>query len=133
MTRAMNLRGTRRSKAKQITDALHTLEQKWNSLRFGEGSFETIEKQHKFEVSVYFNDINPDTIQIELFANGSKGESPIVQNMTRGAKLEGTGNGYHYYASVTATSPALDYTARAIPYLPNVSVPLEISRILWQR
>ena len=92
-----------------------------------------LDKQHKFEVQIYFNKLDPDTVQVELFANGTNGKPPIVQRMARGSKLEGATNGYHYFASVSSTRPALDYTPRAIPCLPNVSVPLEISRILWQR
>ena len=121
------------AKGKQIINLLHTLEQRWDSLRFGEVKFETIKKQHKFEVQVYFNDLDPNTIEVQLFANGMNEESPIVQKMKRGTKLEGASNGYHYTVSVSATRSALDYTVRAIPYFPNVSVPLEISRILWQR
>jgi len=121
------------AKGKQMIEGLHILEQKWDSMRFGEVKFETIKKQHKFEVQIYFNDLNPDTVQVELFANGIKGKAPFVQKMTRGTKLEGKVKGYYYNASVTATRPALDFTARALPYFPNISVPLEISRILWQR
>jgi starch phosphorylase len=121
------------SKGKQITERLHTLEQKWDSMRFGEVKFETIKRQHKFKVQIYFNDLNPDTVQVELFATGIKGKASIVKKMTQGTKLDGAVNGYYYNASVTATRPALDFTARAIPYFPDISVPLEISRILWQR
>jgi starch phosphorylase len=118
---------------KQLTDQLHALKQKWDSMRFGEVKFETIEKQHKFEVQIYFNDLDADQVQVELFANGMNGEAPVVQKMTRDSKLEGTGNGYLFNASVTSSRQAIDFTARAIPYFPNVSIPLEIPRILWQR
>jgi len=120
-------------KGKQIMDWVHTLDQKWDSMHFGEVKFTTNENEHMFEVQVYFNDLDPDSVQVELFANGNNGEPPIVQKMTRGAILENTSNGYNYYASVATARPASDYTARAIPFLSNVSVPLEMSRILWQR
>jgi starch phosphorylase len=120
------------AKGKQIIDGLHTLEQKWNSMYFGKVKYETIKQQHKFEVQIYFNDLDPDSIEIQLFADGINKEAPIVKKMTRGTKLKGDANGYLYDASVNAIRPAFDYTARAIPYLPNVSVPLEISRILWE-
>ncbi|HEX7411342.1 MAG TPA: alpha-glucan family phosphorylase [Bacteroidales bacterium] len=120
-------------KGKQIIDWQHTLEQKWESMRFGEVKYETLETEHKFDVQIYFNDLDPDTIEVELFANGINRETPLVQKMTRGTKLEDQANGYHYTASVSSTRPALDYTARVIPFFPNVSVPLEISRILWQQ
>ena len=102
-------------------------------MHFGDVKVETIENQHNFHVSFILNDLNPDTVQVEIFANGIYGGAPIVQKITRVMKSEGEANQYDYYATVTATRPASDYTARVIPYLPNVSVPLEISRILWQR
>jgi len=118
---------------KQIMAEIHSLEQNWPAMRFGEVRSETIESQHKFGVQVYFNELDPHTIQVELFANGINGEPAIVQQMTQSEKLEGINNGYQYYALVTATRPASDYTIRAIPFIPNALVPLEISRILWER
>ena len=120
------------AEGKELIDRLNNIKQEWDSMFFGDVNFETLDKQHKFEVQIYFNKLDPDTVQVELFANGTNGKPPIVQKMTRGSKLEGTANGYHYFASVSSSRPALDYTPRAIPFLPNVSVPLEISGILWQ-
>ncbi len=121
------------AKGKELLNRLNSLEQEWDSMYFGDVKFETIEKQHKFEVQIYFNKLDPDSVQVELFANGIDGQPPIVQKMERGSKSEGTANGYNYFTSVTSTRPALDYTPRAIPCLPNISVPLEISRILWKK
>jgi starch phosphorylase len=117
----------------QIIDKINTLEQNWNLLQFGEVITETVKKLHKFKVSVFFNGIDPDNVQIELFANGINQETPVIEKMTRGAKLSSPENGYYYNALVTATYPPLEYTPRAIPYFPDISVPLEISKILWLR
>ncbi|MHB9142206.1 MAG: hypothetical protein ACYC25_10050, partial [Paludibacter sp.] len=116
----------------QIIDTIRNLEQKWNSLRFGEVKVETVENQHLFEVLFYLSDLNPDHVQLELFSDGIKAEAPIIQIMKRGKKIDGEFNGYQYNASVPATRPANDFTVRAIPSIPTVSVPLEISRITWQ-
>ena len=120
-------------KGKQITEWKSDLEQKWESVHFGEVKSETNETQHIFEVQIYLNGLDPATVQLELYAKGTDNESPIVQKMTLGQKSGGQANVYFYSASVPATLPASDYTARAKPYFPEVSVPLEISRILWQR
>lgn len=117
---------------RKMTEWKHSLEQKWDSMRFGEVKFKTIENQHHFVVQLYFNGLDPDTVKVELFADRINGEAPIVQKMNRESKLEGDANGYLYKALVSATRPALDFTARVIPYFPNVSVPLEFARILWQ-
>lgn len=120
-------------KCKQIIDQLHHLEQYWNSMHFGEITSQTVDKQYMFEVSVCFNGLNPDIVQVQLYANMENGEAPLVQTMSRGSEIEGNSNGFRFNASVPTSRPASDYTARVIPSLPNVSVPLEICRILWQR
>ena len=119
-------------KGKQIADLLRNLDQKWGSMHFGEVKFESVDQYNKIEAQIYFGDLNPDTLQLELFANGIDGESPQVQKMTRGAKIEGSDNAYYYNASVSSRRPATDYTTRVIPNLPGVSVPLETNLILWQ-
>ena len=119
-------------KGKQIADLLHKLDQKWDLMHFGELKFVTTENYHKIEVQIYFNDLDPDTLQIELYANGINDRDPIVQKMSLGTKIEGTDNGYYYNASVSSKRPATDYTPRVIPNFPGVSVPLETNLILWQ-
>jgi starch phosphorylase len=119
-------------KGKQIADLLSNLDQKWGSMHFGEVKFESVDQYNKIEAQIYFGDLIPDTLQLELFANGIDGESPQVQKMTRGAKIEGSDNAYYYNASVSSRRPATDYTPRVIPNLPGVSVPLETNLILWQ-
>ena len=119
-------------KGKQIADLLRNLDQKWGSMHFGEVKFESVDQYNKIEAQIYFGDLIPDTLQLELFANGIDGESPQVQKMIRGAKIEGTDNAYYYNASVSSGRPATDYTPRVIPNLPGVSVPLETNLILWQ-
>lgn len=120
-------------KGRLITDLIHTLEQNWNSMSFGEVNIKTIEKVHAFDVQVFFNNLDPNTVQIELYAIGMNGQGPLVQTMERGISIENAANGYHFNVSVDASRPASDYTVRAIPHLPDVSVPLEVSKILWQR
>ena len=43
------------------------------------------------------------------------------------------GGSYVYRCAVTGQRPATDYTPRVIPRFDGVAVPLEASRILWQR
>jgi glycogen phosphorylase len=121
------------AKGRQISESLQNLGQNWGSLRFGEVLSETTEKEQKFTTQVYFYDLDPDKVQVELFADGIGGEAPTLIQMTRGEQLAGLANSFHYSASITATRAAADYTVRAIPFLPDVSVPLEFARILWQR
>ena len=68
---------------KQIVEWQHRLEQKWPALRFGEVKVETQGGQHVFEVQVYLNDLDPNAVRVELYADGVNGGSPVRQEMKR--------------------------------------------------
>ena len=55
---------------RQMVDWQHSLEQKWATLHFGEVKVETSGEQHIFEVQVYFNDLDPKAVRVELYADG---------------------------------------------------------------
>ncbi len=109
------------------------LEERWNGLRFGEAKVETSGGRHAFEVEVHLNGLGPDAVRVELYADGTGGNGPVRQEMTRVRQIEGAAGGCVYLASVPATRPATDFTARVIPHCPGVAIPLEAARILWQR
>ena len=111
----------------------HSLEQKWGALRFGEVKVETKGRQHIFDVQVYLNDLDPKAVQVELYADGVNGGSPVRQEMKNVRPLAGTSGGYVYNATASANRPPEDYTARVIPHCDGVSIPMEDARILWQR
>ena len=94
---------------------------------------ETRGEQHVFEVPVYLNDIDPNAVRVELYADGVNGDGPVRQEMQRVRQLAGAAGGYAYSAAVSAARPPTDYTARVIPHRNGVAIPLEDARILWQR
>ncbi len=111
----------------------HTEGKKQARLRFVEVKVETRDGQHIFDVQVYLNDLDPKTVQVELFAVGVNGSDPVRQEMKLIRRLEGLTGGYVYGAQVLATRMATDYTARMMPYFAVVAVPLEEARVLWQK
>ena len=116
-----------------IVNWRHALEQKWTTLRFGEVKCETDAEQHVFEVQVYLDELDPEAVRVELYANGVDGSATERVAMKRVRQLVGAINGYAYRASVPAARLATDYTARLIPHRDDVAVPLEDAHILWQR
>jgi starch phosphorylase len=118
-------------KGKIISDSILSMKEKWYTLHFGKVKVETVKNQHNFEIPVYFQDLNSDNVRIELYSDELNDEARIVQKMTRGNNLEGESNAFTYYASVSIHRAVSDFTARAIPFIPDVSVPLEISKITW--
>jgi starch phosphorylase len=118
---------------RQILNWQQTLDKKWPLLHFGEVKVESLNEQHVFEVQVYLDDLEPDAVRVELYADGVNADAPVRQEMQRVRQLVGAVGGYVYSASVPAARPATDYAARLIPHHASVAVPLEIARILWQR
>jgi starch phosphorylase len=118
---------------KAIADWEQALKEKWATLRFGDVKVQTNVVQHIFEAEVFLNGIDPNTVRVELYANGINGSSPTREEMTRVRQLTGADSGHAYVAQVPATRPAADYTARVIPRCDGVAVPLENTQILWQR
>ncbi|MBD3811447.1 MAG: alpha-glucan family phosphorylase [Betaproteobacteria bacterium] len=117
----------------QLVKMRHTLEQDWTALRFGEVKLDSADGQHVFEIQLYLDDVDPDTVRVELYANGVDGAPSARVAMQRVRQLVGAANGYAYHAAVPATRPATDYTARLIPFHASLAVPLEDAHILWQR
>ena len=117
----------------QIDVWQRALEQKWAALRFGGVKVETKDKQHMFEAQLYLGDLDPNVVQVELYAEGIKDGKPALQVMTRIEPATGIAGSYLYRAQVDAARPAADYTARVVPQHSGVAVPMEASYILWER
>jgi starch phosphorylase len=117
----------------QITDWRHAVDGKWGSLRFGDWRVETSADQHVFEVELLLNDLDPNAARVEIYADGIDGGDPVRVEMKCAQTPPGASGRSVYRATVPATRPAEDYTARVIPQRAGVAVPLESARILWQR
>jgi starch phosphorylase len=103
----------------------------WPSLRFGSATVQQQGEQYLFEVQVLLEDVNPDAVKVELYAEAEKDAAPIIQPTNRGERLAGAETGFTYTAFVPATRPAADYTPRLVPQHEGALVPLEASFILW--
>jgi starch phosphorylase len=90
-------------------------------------------EQHAFDVQLYLDDLDPQAVRVELYAEGANGDGPVRLEMKRFRPLTGAAGGYVYSASVPADRPSTDYTARVIPHYSGVAVPLEAAHILWMR
>jgi starch phosphorylase len=109
------------------------IDRHWNTVRFGAVGIETHDGQHFFQVEVLPENLNPDQLTVELYADSVQGGQPILEVMIAPKPSADAPGMLTYSAHVSATRPASDYTARIIPHHPNASVPLEARQILWQR
>jgi starch phosphorylase len=111
----------------------HDIDRHWSTVRFGSVRTETHDGQHFFQVEVLPGNLNPNQLQVELYADPAQDGLPVVEVMTATNPSSDSQGSFIYSAQISATRPAGDYTARIIPHHPNASVPLEAGQILWQR
>ena len=116
-----------------MVDWRHNLDQKWGTLHFGQVKVETKGDQHIFEIQVCLHGLDPKAVRVELYADGINGSSPVRQEMTLLHPLADESGSYIYSATAPATRSAANYTARVLPHYDGVAIPLEDSRIVWQR
>ncbi len=105
----------------------------WSALGLGEVRAQSRGNEHLLEVSVLLGDLDPAAVRIELYADGIAGKEPVRQEMKRARSTDDASGRFVYSATVAAVRPAADYTVRIIPRCDGLAVPLECSRILWQR
>ncbi|EMI58259.1 maltodextrin phosphorylase [Rhodopirellula sallentina SM41] len=111
-----------------------SLREKWNSLAFGELRIRSINDEHHFEADVYLDGLDPNSVSVELYADGVTDESPVRQTMNRfAASKRSEPDWATYHATVTTGRPASDFTPRIVPKHECVNVPLEFDLIKWQR
>ena len=119
--------------AKQLVDWRHAVDGKWGALRFGDLRVESKADQHIFEVEILLNDLDSNAVRIELYADGLNGGAAARMEMKLVRAQPDAPGGCLYSASVSNARPAADYTPRVIPQRSGAAVPLESTRILWQR
>ena len=118
---------------RQLVDWKNSLEQKWSALYFGDVKVETHGEQHVFEVQVCLNGLDPNAVQVELYADGINGGAPVREKMKREQPAPDASHRCVYRATAPSARPASDYTVRVVPHYDGVAIPLEDPRILWQR
>jgi len=117
----------------QLLSWQRALAQHWPKLHFGDVLVERVGDQYLFRVQVYLDDLPPEAVQVELYADPMADEPPVRQAMSRGHPLIGALHGYLYSACVPASRPVHHYTPRIVPHHAAAAVPLEAAQILWQR
>jgi starch phosphorylase len=116
---------------KQLVIWQRALLEAWPTLGFGDVTVKTEGEHHAFEVLLRNGEVDPGSIQVELYADGVNGGAPERHEMIR--QRPGCTGGFIYTSRIPAARPQGDYTVRVIPCFPGAAVPLEAPHILWQR
>ncbi|HEU4902021.1 MAG TPA: alpha-glucan family phosphorylase [Flavisolibacter sp.] len=118
-------------KGKEDFWQLAELTAKWPQISFGELQTVSQEDLHLFSVSVQLNDVSPDCIKFELYANGKNGYAPVTHIMHCGETL--ADGSMVFVVNIPAGRPTTDYTPRITAGFADVLTPLECKLIQWQR
>ena len=104
----------------------------WPSLRFGSATVQQQGEQYLFQVQVFFEDMNPEAVRVELYAEGEKDAAPghSTDDSWRTAWLARQAASHIPRLSQPIARRA-DYTPRLIPQHVGALVPLEAPFILW--
>ncbi len=132
MASSVTLRTRDVSIARQINLWEKTLAQHWSSIRFGRLEQKSDDKNMYFAIQVYLDDLEPESVRVELCADAGEDHKAEVYLMTRSEPLVGAVHGYLYTVTITALRPATDYTVRVVPFHPQATIPLEANQILWE-
>ncbi|MDD2834992.1 MAG: alpha-glucan family phosphorylase [Methanothrix sp.] len=120
--------------AEELAAWQNRLNECWKEIRFGRLSTSQDGDSWSFSVEVYFGELRPEDVKVELYADPLPMQSgPEKTVMTQQGPLAGAINGFIYNARVPAKRAAEDYTPRIVPYHEHAFIPLEEAHILWMR
>jgi starch phosphorylase len=103
----------------------------WQGLHWDRLRARSDESGHHVSLHLYLDDLKPDDVQVECFADES-GDRPAEHHvLQRSEPLPGTPNGFAYRGVLPPERPLEHYTPRLIPAHPEARVPLEINLITW--
>jgi starch phosphorylase len=124
-------RGDGAKEAARLSQWARSMRLHWPALHFGDVEVQTDGGLHRFSVALYLDDADPDSVAVELYADGL-GDAATRVPMHRASPLVGA-HGFTYAADVADTRPAGHYTPRAMPTHRGVKMPQEIELITWAR
>ncbi len=122
---------------REIAAWCRKLEQSWGSVAIasryttshnGPGP----ELSREVVAEVHLGALTQNDVIVEVFADNS-GAAPFRHQMEADPAACSCSATYVYRAEVPAARPDSDYTVRVVPQHPDVQVPLEVNRIVWEK
>lgn len=109
------------------------MEQQWKRLQFGPMHVDTVNDVYRFSIELDFDGMDPNLVNVELFANGPGGRTPLRYAMLSDKGVGGKAGSSVYSVEVPALYPSNFYTPRVLPSVEKTkTTELELPFILWQ-
>ena len=103
----------------------------WQGLHWDQLRAYTDADGHHVSLHLYLDDLGPDDVRLECFADPLDDRPAERHALQRGAALAGAINGFVYTGLLPAEWPLSHYTPRILPNHPEALVPLELNLITW--
>ena len=103
----------------------------WPGIRLGRLEMIAIEGDWDVRVEAFLDDIDRDSVRIEVYAEAGPDLAPVLVRMEHADELVGALNGHVYRCRVPGDRPAEHYTPRAVPHHDDALVPMEARQITW--
>lgn len=104
----------------------------WHQIHFGAPDIEVTSGGFRFRIGVYLGELDPESVAVELCADGTATAPSVTVSMVRDGALQGATNAHVYEATVVSERTPADFTARVVPFHPEAVLPTELPLILWQ-
>ncbi len=115
---------------RRVVQWVGDIDRLWEEIHFGQNKVTTGNDRYVIETDVFLGKVDPGWVKAEVVAAALPGGELFRLEMTA---LTAPQDGWvKYRATVDATRPAEDFTARIVPRGGEVAVPLEYNKILWQ-
>jgi glycogen phosphorylase len=105
----------------------------WPRVRFGSVATNSKDNQYDFQVRVFLGELDPNAVEVELYAEPLTDGKMFRQKMEQVEQLPDSGGYFLYSSKAPANRPATDYIPRVVPRESRASIPLEATQILWQK
>lgn len=122
--------------ATDITAWQRRVEQGWHRVRLISRQMDCHDKigshpVYKVITNIELGDLLPSDVRVEIFADNEN--ATVQRHLLELQSAEGSQSAYVYCGEVAADRPESHYSVRVIPHHHAVKVPLEISRIYWEK
>ncbi|RMG31109.1 MAG: alpha-glucan family phosphorylase [Gammaproteobacteria bacterium] len=121
------------ARARRLSRCMRHLQAHWGRLHFGNVELSNADGKILARIQAYLDDIDPDLVCVELYADPLEGEVPERHVLERRESLAGAVNGYLYVTEFASARPVEHYTARILPACEGMEIPLELPLVAWQR
>ncbi|SHI99631.1 starch phosphorylase [Malonomonas rubra DSM 5091] len=110
----------------------NTLRLHWQEIRWRRRNIKQSQTGDIIEVEICLGRLPQNGVQVQLYADGVGGAGPVCLTMRPVESTTQSADFLRYACHIDKSRQANDYTARIIPYSPDISLPIELNLISWE-